>query len=301
MSISQSVQIAFEDSDSGLEANTLFLEERASDNKMPSVLYRESQIAEGIATGVCITKEAEEASNALAVQLCLDDLAAWGTRRLRLYPANILPELRTTLGTVTRLGVGGDNVSEVLQFSGTDEVSLKFPAQSMTFGEQVFYDENGDITVVNFTFDGNRKVRASEEGYGLVFVTYSSNYNIIELKVTPTGESLDALIIAIYRPWGAAASANVNFTPEVCDVGGAIAGCEDITDIEEETYATVFDSHVSSITPYDGIGPKPTVTWTEDSRTEEVVSVSGVDIARMTRVTFDAPSAKVVLVFNNPL
>jgi len=300
MALSQAVQVRFTDPDSGLEANTLFIEERATDNKTPSQLYREAQTSSAAQSASCLTKTAQEESNVLTAQLCQQDIAAWGVRKLRVYPADIIPELRTTVGSIRRLGVGADNVSEVLQFSNSNEASLRFPASDMSFGDSTFYNKDGDLINVNFTFDGNRKIKASESGFGLVFVSYNSSYNIVELSVSATGGDIEAFVMAIYKPWGAAASTTVRYTPVVCDTG-VVAGCEAIEELpEEEQTQVAFDSHVSNKSPTDGIIIPENIIWTEKSRLEDTVNVSGVDVERFVNVTFNVPNGNTVtLKFNS--
>lgn len=305
--VTQSTTVSF-DTDDDFE---LTLEENALDNVKPS-----EQITNLVGTADSCGADVSNAPRSPSQQVtdCLADLAAWPKRRLRQFPSD-LSTYRGINCTVKSIGVGAHQGEELLSFNGDRRATIQYPASSLSFGTFQGFDENGDAVNPNFVFDGNKTVIASRNCYGLLPVSYTAPYRIIEVTVVPTGSAITAYVGVIHST-GAVATITVEYEPEQCGSTRVILGCSDTDTILSGGAGGGIDYHgiftdgrlddlLDEFDDYEDKRNEDNQSkgyniWNESFRTEETIVVNGVDIARMTQVTLDTGRGPVTLVFVNP-
>lgn len=268
--------------------SSLFIEYRADDNKLPSEIYEEQKDSGECSVDTQLVSPLTQEE--LAAELCYQDLQAWPKRKLRVYPA-VLPTLKTSHGTIYNGAVASSTETEVLKFNGGRQASLQYPASSIEILESTLWTPEGDNTYPNLTFDGNRTIRTTEDVHGYAVVKYTAPYRIVHLDVPGNLGEKTVMVLATYQ--NQASSTDVQFTPKVCAFSGVVVGqgCnesrESIRIRIRTRWPTVRDTFNNE--------------WVEISREEDTINVSGVEIARITKVTFEVPGGnEVTLVFTNP-
>lgn len=230
-------------------------------------------------------------------QLYNQDVAAWSTRRLRLYPASNA-RLTCSYGTVLPRHSVTTVVSETLVFTGSDNAALNYVGQgaAMTAVGRA-YDTSGNlIGSLQLTYvDG--KVVAPQPIYAIVDVSYSATYRVVELSVTATGGEFQVLVAAFLA--GEHTSVMVPFEPvefdpaeETLRVGGGVG-----FGTSWPVLRGTIDDAAAGVEDEGG----STSHWQETSRSMSTVDVDGVTVKRIEEVTFSRGlgASPVTLKFDN--
>lgn len=112
---------------------------------------------------------------------------------LRLYPP-VYAELVATIGDVFSIGIRQEDIyREVVTFSGNTEIELKYPPVAVfgvsfeTIGK--LFDNDGNNISVSFILTNGGLVRASKVCFGVVWVSYTTKYRLLEYNYEVTGIS----------------------------------------------------------------------------------------------------------------
>lgn len=119
---------------------------------------------------------------------------------LRLYPIGV-PSYFTNSGNLGKLSNQTETVDDIAVFSGTSEVSLRYP-ESFIVGMQLvgkFYDMEGNPTTSTFAFDASRNlITSSKPGYGALEIRVQVNYTLF--LFTFAGGPCPGMLLPPYIP-----------------------------------------------------------------------------------------------------
>lgn len=191
------------------------------DNLLPSEVAKAQETLNNINAGCGVVPEptlTEAEQRARDELLHRQDQYAWPIRKLRLYPP-VHALIRCDYGNLRTLHKVDESVDEVAVFSGTDQVTLEHDGDpsALRFLGRV-YDEQGDLVEApQLRYRGAGVLTCDRKIFGRAVATYQTQYRVIELNVTPTGENFDVQVTAFQD--GQTASVVVPFEMLEFDTG----------------------------------------------------------------------------------